>query len=344
MSSDVPLRDPLAFHGRVETRTIESELLRGNLAGDPSAREVPVYLPPGWDAAGARFPVLFVLSGFTGRGQKYLDTHPWKRGVVHRYDEAVAKGEAPPAILVVPDCFTKLGGSQYVDSAYLGPYESHVVRELVPWVDERYPTLPGRRGVVGKSSGGFGALHLAMRHPELFPVCASISGDCHFAVSYASSFLPALRGLVPHQLDPARFLAKFLAEPKLSGDDHAVIEVLAMSACYSPNPASPLGFDLPFDLATGERIPAVFERWLAFDPLVACERHAEALRGLELLHLECGMRDEFHLQWGLRVLSKKLNALGIPHDHEEHEAGHMDIDHRYRLLFPKLIRRLQGEA
>lgn len=344
MTTEVPLRDPLAFHGRVETRAIDSELLRGNLAGDPHQREVPVYLPPGHDAPGARFPVLFVLAGFTGRGQAYLESHPWKRGVVHRYDEAVAGGEAPPAILVLPDCFTKLGGSQYVDSAYLGPYESHVVRELVPWVDERYPTVPGRRGVVGKSSGGFGALHLAMRHPEVFPVCASISGDCHFAISYASSFLPALRGLVPHGFDPAKFLEAFEEKHELSGDGHAVIEVLAMSACYSPNPASPLGFDLPFDLETGERVPAVFDRWLAFDPLVACERYADALRGLELLHLECGLRDEFHLQWGLRVLSKKLRRLGVPHDHEEHEGGHMDINHRYQLLFPKLVSALNGKS
>ena len=341
-SEAVGPRDPSSFHGRLELRSFESELLRGNGLGDPWRRDLPVYLPPGWDAPGARFPVVFVLAGFGGRGQSYCEPHPWKGGVVLAYDRAVAAGEAPPAILALPDCFTKLGGSQYVNSSLVGPYEDHVARELVPLVDEHYPVLEGRRAVVGKSSGGFGALHLAMRNPGLFAVCASISGDCHFEYGYASEFLAALRGLVPHGMDPARFLESFHADPVLEGDDHAVLNVLAMSACYSPNPASPLGFDLPFDLETGERVPAVWERWLAFDPVVAAAGHADALRGLELLHVECGLRDEFHLQWAARILSRELNALGIPHDHEEHAAGHMDIDDRYGLLLPKLIAALAG--
>lgn len=330
------LRDPLAFAGRVELSVLESAALAGNALGDPSRRELPVYLPPGAGARGARFPVIFVLAGFTGRGQSLLETHPWKLGPVARYDRAVAAGRAAPAILVLPDCFTRLGGSQYVNSSAVGRYEDYVASELVPWVDEHYPTLAGRRALVGKSSGGFGALHLGMRHPGLFRAIASISGDCHFELCYASEFPAAARGLLPHGSDPARFLAAFVERPVLQGDAHAALSAIAMSACYSPDPAQPLGFDLPFDPATVERRPEVWSRWLAFDPLHACAAHADALRSLELLHLECGLRDEFHLQFALRVLVRRLAELGIPHEHEEFDAGHFELDARYELLLPRL--------
>lgn len=337
---DVFLRDPTAFAGRVELPVLESERLRGNRAGDPHAREVPVYVPPG--AGREPLPVVFLLIGFTGNGREFLESHPWKLGVVAQFDREVAAGRVPPALLVMPNAFTKLGGSQYVNSAYLGSYEDYVVDELVPWVDSRYPTRRGRRAVVGKSSGGFGAMHLSMRHPEVFPVAASISGDVAFEWCHAPSFLGLLRALVPYGGDPTRFLDEFLRTPELSGDGHDAINALAMSACYSPNLDAPLGFDLPVDLRTGERVEAVWRRWLEFDPLYACRRHAESWKRLELLHLECGLRDEYHLQWGLRRLVDELDRLGVPHDHEEHEGTHRNLNHRYLAVLPKVVHALLG--
>jgi enterochelin esterase family protein len=339
-SGEVHLQHPLDFAGRVEARVVESEALRGNPLGDPHDRELLVYVPPG--AEGRRLPVIWVLCGFTGKPRKYLEAHPWKEGIVKRYDRAISAGEAPPALLALPDCWTRLGGSQYLDSTATGRYETHLVDELVPLVDELYPTLEERRGAIGKSSGGYGALRLGMRHADLFPAIASISGDCCFEYAFAHELLACLRGLVPHEMDPERFLAAFAQNPRLDGAGHAVLNVLAMSACYSPNPESPLGFDLPVDLETGARRADVWARWLAHDPVEMARAHADALRSLELLHLECGLRDEFHLQWGLRVLSKTLLDLGVPHHHEEHDAGHMDIDHRYGPLLAKLAGHLAG--
>ena len=337
--SDLPVRDPSVFHGRVETPVFESDVLRGNRSGDPHVRELPVYLPPGWDS-GERLPVVFLLASFTSRAQDFLETHPWRGGVIREFDQACARGAAPRAILVMPDCWTRFGGSQYVASSYLGDYESYLVHEIVPEIDARYPTLAGRRAVAGKSSGGFGALRLAMRHPDVFPVAASLSGDVGFENCFGAELLACLRGLVPYGGDPRAFLDEFLAAPSLDGDKHAVINVLAMAACYSPNPDSPLGFDLPMDLVTGARLAAVWQRWLDFDPLVACSEHAANLRSLELLHLECGLRDEFHLQWGLRQLTARLRELGVPFDHEEHDGSHRGLSHRFRALLPKLVRAL----
>lgn len=342
MGEDLGLRDPTAFRGRVETPAFASRALEGNALGDPARREVPVYLPPGHQEPGARFPVVFLLAGFTGRGQSLLETHPWKLGVVARFDRLVAEGRCRPAILVLPDCFTRLGGSQYVNSPAVGRYEDYVADELVPFVDGRYPTLPGRRAVVGKSSGGFGALHLTLARPGLFVAAASISGDCCFEYAYASEFLAAARGLLAHGSDPARFLAAFAQKPELAGDDHAVLNLLAMSACYSPDARAPLGFALPLDLASGERVGEVWERWLRFDPLRRAAAEGDAWRGLELLHLEAGKRDEFHLQFALRRLAQELERLAIPHVHEEFEGGHFGLDERYPAILPRLVEAAYG--
>ena len=344
MTEGVPRRDTTAFAGRVETPVVDSVALASNRLDDPTRRELPVYLPPGWDAEGAAFPVVFLLTGFTGRGQKFLETHPWHKGVALRYDELVAAGDAPPAILVMPDCFTRMGGSQYVNSSFMGNYEDHLVRELVPFVDAHYPTLAGRRGVMGKSSGGFGAMRLSMRHPKVFPAAASISGDCHFEYGYAAEFLAALRGLEAVGGDARAFLDGFFQSPNLDGDGHAVINLLAMSACYSPNDDAPLGFDLPIEEHTGRRRTDVWDRWLSFDPVTMIETHADAWRTLDWLHLECGKRDEFHLQFGLRILRERLQALEVPHEYEEFEGGHFGIDDRYLELLPRMIEVLRTSS
>jgi enterochelin esterase family protein len=335
MHPDRLLRDPDTFQGRVEVHPFQSRVLENNALGDPALRETPIYLPP--QAGSESLPVIYMLVGFTGRPHSLLETHPWKSGVILTLDRAMATGEMPPAIVVMPNGFTRYGGSQYVNSSAVGAYEDHVVQELVPWVDATFPAREGRRGIIGKSSGGFGALHLGMRHADLFGAVASISGDCHFEYSYATDFLPALRGLIPFDGDPARFLAAFEENHELGGDGQATLNLLAMSACYSPNPDSPLGFDLPIDPHTGARVSEVWERWLAFDPVCACEQHAEALRSLNLLHLEAGTTDEFHLQFGLRVLAQRLTSLNIEHCHEEFDGGHFGINERYVQLMPRLI-------
>lgn len=326
---------------------VDSALLRGNPVGDPSRRELPVYVP---DAGARELPVVFLLIGFTGTGREFLEDHPWKRGVVLEYDAACARGALPPAILAMPDAFTRYGGSQYVDSPLLGPYATHVARELTTAVDAHAPSRPGRRGVVGKSSGGVGALHLSMVHPGVFQAAASISGDAGFEGCHAPTFLAfarqfAARGTDASDLELKRFVDELIeraSRSELSGDSFEALNTVAMSACYSPEPDSPLGFALPIDPRTGERIESVWRRWLAFDPIVACERHAAELRSLELLHLECGVRDEFNIQFGTRRLSRRLMELGVAHTHEEHEGSHRGIQHRYLPILARMVERLQG--
>jgi enterochelin esterase family protein len=324
--------------GTVRSERVESRVLQGNLPGDPHVRELYVYLPPGYENGKERYPVAWCLSGFTGRGRMLLNDNPWAPGIADRMDALLAAGAAKPMILALPDCFTHLGGSQYVNSPALGNYEDHVIEELVPFLDSRYRTLatPEHRGVIGKSSGGYGALMLGMRHPDVFQAVVCHSGDIHFEYCYKRDFGPALR-TIRKGGGLAAWLRAFRASPRKLHADIEAVNIIAMAAAYSPNAGNPPAYcDLPFDLETGAIDDTVWKRWLLWDPLLLVERFAEGLRKLKLLYLDCGKEDEFYLELGARCFAKRLDALGIPYEYEEFEDGHMNISYRMDVSLPKL--------
>jgi S-formylglutathione hydrolase FrmB len=324
--------------GSLQVETVESKLLRGNLPGDPHVRELHVYTPPGYETGTERYPVIWCLAGFTGRGRSFLNDAAWAPALNERMDALIASGRAKPVILALPDCFTHLGGSQYVNSTGLGRYEDYLVEELVPLVDERYRTRssPDHRGVMGKSSGGYGSIVLGMRHPDIFGAVACHSGDMGFELCYKRDFGPAARR-IRKAGGVASWMRDFAAQPRKRSEDFPALDVVAMAAAYSPNPENPPSYcDLPFDVETGELREDVWARWLEHDPLRLADRHAGALRGMRLLFLDCGTEDEFYLEMGARQMVRKLQALGIAHEYEEFEDGHMSIPYRYDVSLPKL--------
>lgn len=165
--------------GRIEFTTVASRVLRGNPLGDPAVRTFPVYLPPGYDAGTARYPVVLALAGFTGTGRSFLHGSAWGESLDARLDRLLAAGRIGPMIVAMPDCFTRYGGSQYIDSGATGRYGTHLVREVVPHLDRTFRTLPRarHRGLIGKSSGGYGALVHAMKHADAFGAVAAHSAD-----------------------------------------------------------------------------------------------------------------------------------------------------------------------
>lgn len=328
--------------GRVQVVEFESAVLKGNPLGDPHVRRIPVWTPPSYDAEPARrYPVLYVLTGFTGRGRMLLNDNLWSPSLDDRLDALVASGRCGEMIVVMPDCSTRFGGSQYVDSAATGRYGEHLVAELVPWVDAHFRTRGAReaRGVAGKSSGGFGALTLGMSHPDVFAAVACHSGDMYFEFCYAPDFPKAL-SVLQEAGGPRAFLGKFEAKPQKGKDDFLALNILAMAACYSPDPDAELGVALPFDLVTAGGRPEVWARWLAHDPLRRLADRAEALRSLKLLYLDCGTKDEFHLHHGARRFVRELERLGIAHRHEEYDDGHMNVTYRYDTSLPLLAEAL----
>ena len=316
--------------GRVAALPHVSRVLRDNALGDPFERDVYCYLPPGYDTSGQRYPVIYFLSGFTGSGRMHLNYDPYVESIDRRLDRLIADKSMPPAICVLPDCFTALGGSQYVNSSATGRYEDYLIDELVPFVDAQLRTLASRdhRGVSGKSSGGYGALVLAMRHPDVFGALASHAGDAYFAYCYLPDFVKFTIGIERHG-GVEEFMRDFRALPKKTREAMEVLNILAMAACYSPNPSAPMGIDIPVVLPTGEIRAEVWNRWVEQDPVHMAKRHADALRSMRAIFIDAGLRDEFNLQMGARILCSRLDALGVSYVHEEFDDTHMGINYRY---------------
>ena len=311
--------------GAVVNRRHESNVLKDNPLGDPHVRDLFVYLPPGYEKNGESYPTVYCLTGFTGRGKMLLNDNAFTPNLAERMDKLIATGAISPMIVVMPNCFTHYGGSQYINSTATGRYEDYITQEIVPFVDENFRTLASRdsRAVMGKSSGGYGSLIMGIRHSDIFGLVCSTAGDAYFEYCYPMDFPKAFRVI---KGDPKRFMLEFWATEKQGKDDHAALNTIGMAACYSPNGTD---FDLPFDLETGEIREDVWARWLEHDPVRLAEKYADNLRSLRLLCIDAGTRDEFALDIGAKVLSRKLTELGVPHIHEEFDDGHFNISYRY---------------
>jgi enterochelin esterase family protein len=322
----------------VAIEIVESRALAGNPLGDPTERRVAVWLPPSYARAPERrYPLILWLAGYAGTGEMLFSGTPWQPGLGDRLDGLVAQGKMGEVIVAAPDCFTRWGGAQYLDSPALGNYETHLTREIIPALDQRLRTIPSgeARAIGGKSSGGFGALVLAMRHPDLFAAVASHAGDMYFELSMLPELPVAARTLRRHG-GVAPFLADFAAREKKSGDGFTTIMVLAMAAAYSPDPDRPGGLRLPFDAETGEIDWEVWARWKAWDPVELAARHAEALRRMKLIFLDAGTRDEHTLDIGARIFARRLRSLGIACEHQEFDDGHRSTAYRYDVSLPRL--------
>lgn len=313
--------------------------MRGNVLGDPDEREVLVYLPPSYDASSRRYPVIVVLPPYGAGHRTFLNYKLWEPDLFERYEALLARGETREAILVVPDCMTRWGGSQFIDSPAMGPYQTYLVDEVLPFVDGRYRTLAARegRGVVGRSSGGFGALRLALDRPEVFAAYASHAGDAAFEVSLRPSFTS-----VSITLDRAggveAFLARFAQLGPTGGGDFEAIMTICCAAAYAPEPDAPLPHAaLPVDLRTATLRPDVWERWLAHDPLVRIDRDPDALRTATLVFLDAGDRDEHGLHFAARLMAERLRDRGARLVHEEFPGGHRGTAHRYDRSLPLLL-------
>jgi S-formylglutathione hydrolase FrmB len=316
-------------------------MLEGNALNDPSVRKVPVYLPPSYDGT-RRFPVIYLLAGFASTGMSFMNYSFGRKSVPEMVETMICEKEMPEAIVVMPDCMTRYGGSQYVDSPATGLYESYLAEELVPFVDSRFTTLADRRhrAIAGKSSGGFGALRLGMRHPDLFSAVACHSGDIGFELCYRPNFPAAARTLEKYGGSVSAFFANWESLDKKPGGEFAMLDVMAMAAAYSPDVSRPVpeNMTLPFNPRTCELLPEVWERWLDFDPLsmIGQARYRDALGSLSKLYLDCGSRDEYNLQFGHRKFSDLARSSGISHTYEEFPDTHADTSYRYRSSLPAL--------
>ena len=356
----------------------DSRVLRDNPWADPHVRKVAVWLPPHYDQAagdgrkqtsGTRFPVLYDMVGFTGSGLAHAGWKAFSYNLPERLARLTYEGKMGPAIVVMPDCFTALGGNQYVNSSAVGRYADYLLKEIVPFVDREFRTLASRehRGCFGKSSGGYGAIVHGMKYAAHWGAVADHSGDSYFDFVYWHDWPNTLNELGKHrakkrtagkydaakeastgELDQGiddgrvrRFLKHVWRKEKVTSAEGHCIMNLCMAATYDPDPGVALGFRLPCNLETGERIERRWQRWLGSDPINMVQRYADNLKSLAGIYIDCGWRDQFHIHYGTRILSRRLSDIGIAHRYEEFDDDHSDIDYRMDVSLPFLYRALK---
>ncbi len=260
-----------------------------------------------------------------------------------RCDQLFAGHGAPPAIVVLVDAWTSLGGSQYLNSPGTGRYLDYLCDEVVAFVDEHYPTLPSRdhRGIAGKSSGGYGAMVVPMLRPDVFGGLASHAGDALFELSYLPDVAKAVRALRDdYEGSYDKFWADFRSRPAFSKEhDGELLNAYCMAACYSAEPDGTV--TLPFDVATGKLRDDVWQRWLALDPVRMAPTHADALRSMRAIYLDAGKHDDYFLDLGAAAFAAELDAISVPYTFELFEATHAAIEYRYPKAIAFLADRLR---
>jgi S-formylglutathione hydrolase FrmB len=331
--------------GRLDEHVITSEVLRENPLNDPYERPLWVYVPPGYDdEPDRRFPAVYVIQGYTGHLAMWRNRTPYRQPFPEAADQVFASQQAAPAIVVYVDAWTAYGGSQFVDSPGTGRYHTYLCDEVVAWVDARYRTLAARehRAVMGKSSGGFGAMITPMLRPDLFGGLATHAGDALYELCYIPDFAQAVRLLRAYDGDIFRWWKQFRSRvPFSKEEDHVLLMLLGVTACFSAREdGTP---ELPFDPRTGVLRDEVWRRWLDWDPVRMVSRHAEAMRSLHAIWIDAGTKDEWFLDIGAQAFRQALADAGVAHDvihFELFDAKHGGIDYRYPLSLAWLSNRL----
>jgi S-formylglutathione hydrolase len=297
-----------ALHGTVQRIKVHGKGLEGNLEGDSPDRDVAVYLPPSYNKSGnKRFPVLYLLHGFTDKVDNWWGVNKHFVNVPVAIDNAVAAG-VTEMIVVMPDAFTRYEGSMYSNSATTGNWEDYVAKELVAYMDAHYRTTPGAagRGLAGHSMGGYGAIRIGMKHPEVFSSLYLMS--------------PCCMAPMPARPNPK---AEAIQDPaEVAKADFFTKAVFASAAAWSPNPKNPpLFLDLP--TKNGEVQPQVVAKWQANAPLAMIDQYISSLRQYRAIGMDAGTKDQL-IAGTVETLDHVLNDYGIKHSYESYEGDHVN--------------------
>jgi enterochelin esterase-like enzyme len=333
------------MHGTLDRLVVESDSLAGNPLGDPTRRPLWVYRPPGVELDHPRpLPAIYVIQGYTGQIDMWLNRTPLEPTVIERFDALFASGDCPPALLVFVDAWTRFGGSQFLNSSSTGRYLDYLCDEVVAFVDGRYPTDADRdrRGLTGKSSGGYGAMVVPMLRPDVFGALASHAGDALFEACYVPEFPGTARKLRDDfEGSWEVFFERLAAADHPSFETFRPLEIYGYAAAYSPDPAAPGRALLPFDL-DGRLVDDVWAQWLAKDPVRMAPERADALRSMRAVHLDAGRRDEYFLDLGAHAFAGELERLGVAHTLELFDGTHAGITWRYPLAVRALATALSA--
>lgn len=311
---------------RVEKISVHGVSLERNLEGNSADRTVFVLLPPSYDKAPKRrYPVVYFLHGYTATAEKTLGNGDFER----RHKDAMA-ATGREFIVVVPDSYTRHGGSFYSNSITVGNFETFTARELVANIDGRYRTLAKHesRGLAGHSMGGYGTLRLGMKHPGVFSALYAMNPCCLRPRGISPEEGRKYEGLTLEQVAKSDFLTR---------------ANYAIAAVWSPNPSAP-----PFysDYATkdGKVDPLVIAKWAANAPVAMVPQYLPSLQSLTAIGLDTGDKD--FVRDDDEEMHAELLKFGIKHDWELYEGDHGNrfSERLERIVFPFFAKHLKFEA
>jgi len=320
-----PLAGRAQLAGRLVVDTIPAPSLAGNLLGDPARQAAFVYLPPGYDAEPERrYPTVYLLHGVLDSHEVWVEPVYQGMTIQATMDSLIAAGEIGPAIVVVPNGRNAYGASGWMNSAVAGRWGDYVAVDVVGWADRTYRTLPRAesRAIVGHSMGGFGAIRLAMLHPDVFSVAWGMNPCCLCCLEADMEVDPE----VWRRIRQAPSIAALWEALEESGDIWPLI-LAGMWTLLLPDPdAPPFYYDPPIREEDGRLVPAgSAERIAAQLPLAQAAEHVEALRSLRGLAFDSAFDDEYgHIPLATKAFSDTLEALEVPHLYEVYEGDHRD--------------------
>jgi hypothetical protein len=311
------------------------------MLGDLSTRVVDVYVPAANEGQG--LPLLADLVGFTGSGLSNTNWVGFRENLPERLDRLIGEQRMPPVAVAFPDCITRLGGNQYINSASTGAWEDFLLHEMLPAVERRFGCGgTGRRGVFGKSSGGYGAITHALRHSDVWAATACHSGDMGFELCYLHDMPAVLRALAGAENSIERWWQQLEAAKKHPEGSGKVINALGDGGQLRSRSHAVPGGPAAGHVRHLRDIEDRWANWIRQDPVVAVESQGENLRGLKALFIDCGEKDQFNLLYGARRFVRRLNELGIAHRYEEFPDNHSGVDYRMDESLPFLAQALSG--
>lgn len=293
--------------GTVVTDSIYSKNLENNFGENPT-RVVSVYLPPGYKENKQRYPVIYFLHGFMG-------DHKLLTGMAEILDFAIEIHKIRPFIMVVPNQKTTYDGSFYSNSGLFGNWEDFTTYDLVEYMDKTYRTIARKesRGITGHSMGGYGALKLAMHHPEIFSSVYALSPGA----------LAIVREYGPNS-NTYKELATIKTEEELSKAYFGKV-IVAFAKSWSPNPNKlPFYCDIPFEYQSEELVAnqEVLKKWYANMPLYMIDDNLDNLKKLRAIKLDWGRNAGSRFTIQCEMFSQRLENVGIKHFAEEYIGTH----------------------
>ncbi|HYC61804.1 MAG TPA: alpha/beta hydrolase-fold protein [Thermoanaerobaculia bacterium] len=322
---------PLSVFADVRVLTLESSALAGNQFGDPTTQTFAVYVPPGYEASTARYPVVYLLHGIGDSFEVW--TKAWK--IPEMLDRLIAEKKIAPMIVVMPNSRSRFLGTYYEDSPVSGGWGSLVAVEIVGLVDRQFRTIATResRGVTGHSMGGYGAIRFGMERPELFSAVYAMSPCCLDTVEDISwGNQQAWRTFLG-------FKTREDADAALQKGDFYPPAILSLLSAVSPDPKAPLGVEVPVRLDHGELTPIepAFTNFRNQLPVRQVAQYRDNLRRLRALHIDYGFSDQFaHIPVASAALSRELIDHGVPHVLAVYDGDHRQrvVERMEKIVFP----------